>query len=424
MMNSWGMDGVNGKENPKPKQYMTLKQIEESGSTIGESQYMDTTQALADEKLINIGYKAINLVLREEEEWPFVWNSGVIRTGRPANNSRGQECHADNKNILTSELFLHLAKGEKEVKRKEMEKWGWNLDVALTESGRMLKIAIPDATNKRFVIKTVFIPYGCMMVRHMSLLHAGHGGECGNTSWHGHLLPKGGPTKFFDEEHLGYGRMLASDRVHGGFFLDWKFVWEEEQKRNRNQKDWMDNCTVYKKRWCKSKAASVWQCYMDIAAASLFRWMCSPNMARDGAGMIARGKLTNKQDKEETAENMKHSNMKLKTFSKAIEDGEGVGFYGMNGKVQEMEMQVKNSENGMEEGMNVETGTTETEQEEESEEMSIEEEGETEDTSSTDRTGMINDEIEQGVVDEDAVGGRVVDADIGDEGHLRFVFEK
>jgi hypothetical protein len=70
-------------------------------------------------------------------------------------------------------------------------------------------------------------------------------------------------------------------------------------------------------------------------------------MPRDGTG-IARGQLT-----EDTAEKKKKAKMKLSTFSKAIEHGEGVGIYGMNGKMHDLlEMQVKESENGSERGRN------------------------------------------------------------------------
>jgi hypothetical protein len=143
----------------------------------------------------------------------YVATSGEVETGQgvtfpwSALKFGGQEYHIDGFNALQSELlYLYYTNQLPKINAWELLRWGYQFDMPMTDSGRPLNMLIPHPDKeKTFQAFTAYNSYACISVRSMILMHKGHDGACGNTVWHGAIIPKREDSlAFFDEDKLGY----------------------------------------------------------------------------------------------------------------------------------------------------------------------------------------------------------------------------
>jgi hypothetical protein len=287
MMHSWGMDHLQSRDplNALNKKVISLSQLGALKESVTQSSYMTNMQGIAEEQVTKMVYRAIMLVCGETEDWDYVAASGVVRTGRTTDDSTGQELHLDNRALMDDNLFQDVSKG-KQVSTEELRKWGWVADMALSESGRPFKLAIPDAKNKKFWLEVGMTPYGTITVRHMSLLHGGHGGEAGNALWHCTIVPTDS-VQLFDGDHLAYVRLMGNIPSCNEL-KEWNLEWRVKENEMNQQKNWMNtkhNIPQWALKRSTNYAKVAWTPWENSSVAMTARLMCSPNNTRTIEGI-------------------------------------------------------------------------------------------------------------------------------------------
>jgi hypothetical protein len=318
MMDCWGMDHLKKKDagNVLLKKEITLQALSETNQDCSQSAYVQNTHGQAGQLLNRLVVAALVLVLKDEQLLDFVASSGVVRTGTlpkeeeeaeetnggekkkskskgksktkaalksdkcPRPLQLGQEVHTDNYKALKHELFRMIMKGELEVDKDTLIGFGYVADLPLSERGRVTKFAIPDPENKRWKIVLRYTPYGTITVRHMTVLHSGHGGKPGDAVWHCTIVPKT-HVKNFDGDRLGYIRYLAQagGQAARRQFNGWTLRWDDQYSNHRmnDLSNWDQSVDKAARHASARYSNSVWEPFKTNPGSMMARWLCSPN---------------------------------------------------------------------------------------------------------------------------------------------------
>ena len=314
LMDQWGCEGLKESKSRKGagQKQMSLYEVEKTGETVYHSKYMGPSQGVSVGNIHSIVAKTLQKVLQLDGPFEYTGGSGIVKTGHIVPEDEvesllpeciqcsGQENHVDCLNALKSELLAKFYKGElEEEDASELLSHGYLIDIPLTETGRVTKILVPGKKGtKELVQKTIYTPFGSATVRNMILLHGGHGGECGNTLWHGSIFPKG-VLEQVDEDKLGYVRLLPEYHKE---FKDYKLVWKEGTP-NLPQ-NWLKKVNALEKKMSVRYASGLYRNYKDNDSQMwITRWLLGPNEKNlKLTNMVVKQMMTksHKENSEET----------------------------------------------------------------------------------------------------------------------------
>jgi hypothetical protein len=288
LMDQWGCQGLKEAKHRRGSKYekMSLYEVEKTGEAVYHSKYMNLVQGVAVGNVHYLVAKALQKVLQLEKPFEYTGGSGIVKTGKSIADEEveslidycvecsGQENHVDDLNALKSDMLAKFYKGELEEEDVyETLNHGYLIDIPLTETGRVTKFLVPGKPgSKELIQKTIYTPFGSATVRSMILLHGGHGGECGNTLWHGSIFPKGVLAQV-EEDKLGYLRLLPEYHQE---FKEYKLVWKNEEANL--PKHWMQNVSRQEKAMSSRYATDLYKCYKAPDSQMwIARWLLSPN---------------------------------------------------------------------------------------------------------------------------------------------------
>jgi hypothetical protein len=189
-------------------------------------------------------------------------DTGLLKSGIRTTH---QELHVDNPAVLENKTVHKIWKGES-LSADDYLKLGYVVDLPLSQEGLWLRVAVPDPKKMVFVLHWVYVPFGCMLIRHISVWHSGHYGSPGNSRLHGTFSVEGGEKVKADS--LGYLRKLAKDA--NSDFAGWKLEWhstittDKEKGRNgfrlggKKNKGWLARGTKYYHDWILPLGNELW----------------------------------------------------------------------------------------------------------------------------------------------------------------------
>ena len=146
------------------------------------------------------------------------WHTGTIR--QPVAPIH-QALHVDNSHVMDWNCTMKIM-GGMPCSAEEWLKCGYVVDLPLSQEGSWIRLAIPDKATQTFVMHWVYIPYGSMLIRSMSVFHSGHYGSPGNFRYHATFTV--GRTKLDSSKLLYLHGLFHGERKV--LFDKWKLAWD------------------------------------------------------------------------------------------------------------------------------------------------------------------------------------------------------
>jgi hypothetical protein len=219
--------------------------------------------------------KTVENVLQEK----IAFYPGILKTGR---REVHQALHIDNRDLMGSPFLERILGGDYEsITDKEWLNGGYVIDLPLSAEGSWLRVAIPDATKKKFTIEWVFIPFGSFVIRSAALFHSGHYGSPGNTRFHAVVFVSGTKTNTSELgyiEALGKGWRTAHGTIGLSVACEWEVSWNESVDhvcRNANQARSYTNDEVRRRKKAGTTYAKELLA-IRFAQQRTFWWMLNP----------------------------------------------------------------------------------------------------------------------------------------------------
>ena len=194
---------------------------------------VDGDKGAEDKKLASVGIRK-NMEAHKDEEIDFAlddlltkpelvcnFNTGIIRQPKEPIH---QALHVDNKDTVDWRCTQKILRGGGGCSPEEWLKCGYVVDMPMSQEGSWIRLAIPDEKKKTFVMHWVYIPYGSMLIRSMSVFHSGHYGSPGNCRYHATFTV--GNTTLDSSKLLYLHGLFHGDKDSD--FNEWKLEWHHD----------------------------------------------------------------------------------------------------------------------------------------------------------------------------------------------------